>query len=225
MTHIIRSKRNTGMVVAILVAIALFIILVAPEEQTLGQGIRAVYIHVAFIWTGMFGLIAGGILGIVVATTGWKRVESWSQTLVWIALLLFAAGLGMSVVAARVNWGAVFWQEPRTNAALQVLAFGIIVQGLNTLPIPIRIKGALRSVPVLLMLWVTWRTPLVLHPRDPARSSSSAAIRWTFLSLFVIYTLGAAWILAHLKLNQEKNRAASTLGHLSPKRQEPTTAS
>jgi hypothetical protein len=131
----------------------------------------------------------------------------------------------MSVVAARVNWGAVFWQEPRTNAALQLLAFGVIIQGLNTLPIPVRIKGALRSIPVLLLLWITWRTPLVLHPRDPARSSSSIAIRLTFFSLFVLCTLGAAWVLAHLRLIREKDPSAPAFRHLSPKRKEPTAAS
>lgn len=209
MRSIARSKRNTGLVLGLLVVLGTIIVWLAPMEQTLGEGIRAVYVHVAFIWTGMLGLLIGSILGMAVVATGRERLEAWSQTLVWIALLFFAGGLAMSVVAARVNWGAVFWQEPRTNAALQLLAFAVIVQGLNTLPIPTRLKGALRVVPLLLMVWITWSTPLVLHPRNPARTSSSTGIRLTFLSLFILSTLAATWLVVYARSRIEKLPAAT----------------
>ncbi len=217
-----RSKRNTVLILTALIILGAFIVWTAPEEKTLGQGIRAVYVHVALIWSGMFGLISGGLLGLVIAGTGRKRLELWTHTLTWIALLLFAAGLGMSVVAARVNWGGFFWEEPRAIAALQLLAAGVIVQGLNTLPLPVRAKGFLRSALVLLMVWLSWSTPLILHPRDPARASVSANIRLTFFSLFVLCLMGGGWVLIYLRSSLEANGKEPTRESHTADRRRPT---
>jgi hypothetical protein len=182
----------------LLIAAAL-ILWLAPEEQTLGSGIGSVYVHVALIWTGILGLAIAGVLSLGAALSGRPHFESWSYPLTWVALGIFAAGLVMSAVAARVNWGGVFWREPRTNAALQVLALGLIVQLMASWPIPLRLKGFLRVGLVLFLLWSLGFTPRVLHPEDPARTSSSAAIRLTFLGLSVLCSLIAGWLVWRLR--------------------------
>jgi hypothetical protein len=111
---------------------------------------------------------------------------------------MFTVGLLLSAPAARMNWGGVFWQEPRTLAALEVLAVGLIIQILVGWPLPLRLRGFLHLGLVLFMVWTVQTTPLVLHPRDPARASSSLAIRATFFGLFGLVSLLAAWIVVRL---------------------------
>jgi hypothetical protein len=180
---------------AAVIVLATIVVIVAPEEQTLGRGIKVVYVHVAFIWTGMVSLLLTGLAGLYVAAANHGPLQAWNRILGWIGLGLFAVGLMLSAPAARMNWGGVYWQEPRTLAALQVVAAGLIVQVLAGWPIPVRLRGLLHTLMALFMVYTIQMTPLVLHPRDPARSSSAAAIRGAFFSLFALASLLAAWIL------------------------------
>lgn len=212
MTTFFQSRRWTIVALAAIILMAAIILLRAPQEQTLGSGIKSVYVHVALIWTGMAGLLLAGVLGLVTLVSGRHGPESWARLLAWLGLISFAAGLGMSVLAAQVNWGAFFWQEPRTNAALQLLALGLIVQVLNGWPLPVRLKGALRLLLVLFMVWTMSSTPLVLHPGNAARGSGSLPIRLTFVSLFALTSLAAGWILLHLRLRQRGTEEGGQAG-------------
>ncbi len=180
-----------------ILSLAAILLVIAPTEQTLGEGIKSVYIHVAFTWAGMIGLVVVGILGLVTAITGNKALLDWAKTIGWVALAMFAAGLVMSILAARINWGAVFWQEPRTNSALEILALGFIVQFIATLPIPERLKGVLFLLLAIFLIYSVSSTERVLHPDNAARTSPSAAIRFTFLGLFLLFSGAAAWIIFH----------------------------
>ena len=180
-----------------ILSLAAILLIVAPIEQTLGEGIKSVYIHVAFTWAGMVGLIVTGLLGLAAAITGRGTFLDWAKTIGWVALAMFAAGLVMSIFAASVNWGAIFWQEPRTNSALEILALGFVVQFIATLPVPNRLKGFLYLLLAAFLVYSVTSTPRVLHPGNAARTSPSAAIRFTFLGLFLLFSGAAAWIIFH----------------------------
>jgi hypothetical protein len=180
-----------------ILSLATILLIVAPAEQTLGEGIKSVYIHVAFTWAGMIGLVVAGILGLATAITDHKALLDWAKTIGWVALAMFAAGLVMSILAARINWGAVFWQEPRTNSAFEILALGFIVQFMATLPIPDRLKGVLFLLLAAFLIYSVSSTERVLHPGNAARTSPSATIRFTFLGLFLLFSGAAAWIIFH----------------------------
>lgn len=180
-----------------ILSLAVVLLIRAPVEQTLGEGIKSVYIHVAFTWVGMIGLVVAGLLGMRLAITGHEPLLDWAKTICWVALAMFAAGLLMSILAASINWGAVFWQEPRANSALEILALGFIVQVIATLPVPGRFKGALYLLLAAYLVWSVSSTPRVLHPGNAARTSPSAAIRFTFLGLFALFGGAAAWIVFH----------------------------
>lgn len=178
--------------------LAALLLWLAPAEETLGNGITSVYIHVALTWTGMTGLLLGGLLGLIMAIFARSALQNWIYSLVWIALAMFAGGLIMSIIAARVNWGAIFWQEPRTSSALQLLAIGLIVQLLNGWRLPYRLKGLLYAVPAAYLVWSTLVTPLVLHPGNAARSSPSTAIQLVFFALFGLFAIAGAWLVIAL---------------------------
>ena len=180
-----------------ILSLAAILLIRSPVEQTLGEGIRSVYVHVAFTWAGMIGLAVTGLLGLGAAVTGHAALLDWAKTICWVALAMFAAGLVMSIFAASINWGAVFWQEPRTNSALEILALGFVVQFIASWPIPNRLKGFLYLLLAAFLVYSVSSTPRVLHPGNAARTSSSAAIRFTFLGLFALFSGAAAWIIFH----------------------------
>ncbi|UCG24837.1 MAG: hypothetical protein JSW55_02225 [Chloroflexota bacterium] len=182
-----------------IVVLAAVVLWLAPAEQTLGSGITSVYVHVALTWSGMTGLIVAAALGLAAALLGRSGWQDWGHVVGWVGLGMFAAGLIMSAVAAGINWGNVFWQEPRFNSALQILAVGLIVQVVNSLPLPYRLRGLLQALPAALLIWLTMITPLVLHPGNAARTSPSAAIRFTFIGLYVLCCLAGAWIVLAIR--------------------------
>lgn len=178
----------------------------APEESTIGQGIKVVYVHVALTWTGMFGFFLAGLLGLVVLLFESRKAHDWMRTIGWVALALYAAGLGMSALASQVNWGAVFWREPRMVAALNFLAVAFMIQIFNGwVPWP-RLRGVLRAVLVVLLMWSTSSANLVLHPRNPIQTSSSSAIQFTFFGLFALCTMAAAWIVWYWRRQDQTAR-------------------
>ena len=202
MAELVGSRRNSGLVLGSIVALAALLLWLAPAEQTLGSGITSVYVHVALTWAGMTGLIIAAVLGMAAALLGRPGLQDWGHVIGWVGLGMFAAGLIMSAVAAGINWGNVFWQEPRFNSALQILALGVIIQVATMLPIPYRVRGVLQAIPALALVWLTTFTPLVLHPGNAARTSPSAAIRFTFLGLYLLSCLAGAWIVLTARRRQ-----------------------
>ena len=198
MTTIARNKFTDWVFAGILIILAGVLLWFAPEEQTLGTGIRSVYVHVALTWTALLGLISAGLLGLVLAIFSKPSWLSTVSTITWVAITLFTAGLVMSFVAAGINWGGFFWEEPRTNSAIQILVAALVVQGVNRFSISYRLKGILYFLLVIFMFWSILSIPDVLHPGDAARTSPPA-IRFTFFSLFALFSLAAGWLVWRLK--------------------------
>ena len=193
------QKKNWLFWLAILITAGL-LLWFAPEEQTLGGGIKSVYVHVALIWVGMAGLTLAGFIGLGVIIWANEQLSSWMQTVGWVAFAFYAAGVGMSVLASKVNWGNVFWQEPRMRAALNTLAVVLIVEVVIDWVPWIRLRGVMSAGLVAMLAWTTLAAPLVLHPSDPIRTSSSSAIQLTFLGLFLLCALAAVWLVWRLRL-------------------------
>lgn len=195
-----RSNRLFWAVLGGLLSLAAILLLLAPLERTLGEGIRSVYLHVALTWAGMLGILFAAIPGLWSAANGKRPTIDWARTISWVALTMFALGLLMSLLAASINWGSVFWQEPRTQSALEILALGLIAQIASYWPVPVRLKGSLYILLASFMIWNVSNTPLILHPGNAARTSSSAAIRWSFIGLFALVSGAAAWVVINRRL-------------------------
>jgi hypothetical protein len=193
------TQRSIWAGLALLLLLASLLLLLSPEERELGSGIKSIYVHVALTWTGMSGLIIAGLVGLASAVLNRENLQSWAISITWVALGFFALGLVMSVIAAGINWGAVFWQEPRTSTVLQVLALGLIVQGINTWPVPFRIKGTLSFLLAVILMVLIFTTPLVLHPGNAATTANSLAIRFTFFGLYAVAMAAAALIVFALQ--------------------------
>ncbi len=193
------SRRMVTLAVPVLIVAAIaVIVLVSPQEATLGAGIKSVYVHVSLTWTGMLGLTLSGLLGIVVLLRQSARLERWAQTLGWAALALFSSGFLMSMLAAQVNWGGVFWAEPRTAMATQIIAVTLIAQILSTWVKQVRLQGLLHLLAVAFMTWRVATTELVLHPQSPIMTSDARPIQLTFAVMFLLVAAAAGWLVWRL---------------------------
>jgi len=203
MATLLKSPKSNWILLSSLIILAALLLWLAPAERTLGSGIKVVYLHVAFIWTGMTGLALLGLLGLGILLSANRTLQAWTHTLGWVALGFFIAGIGMSMVAAQVNWGGIFWSEPRYTAMFQVVALTLIVQIITAWPIWIRLKGLLDLLLAAYLTWSVFNTPLVLHPRNPVQTSTSLAIQASFVGLFLLSSFVAAWLVLHLQRDQQ----------------------
>ncbi|MFQ6116178.1 MAG: hypothetical protein ACE5NG_19115 [bacterium] len=193
------SRKWSRMILALIVVAAGILVLFGPEEKTLGSGIKVVYIHVASIWAGMIGLFLAGVLGIGVLIFPNRNLQAWTHTVAGVALASFAVGVGLSIVAAKINWGAAFWNEPRMVASLRFLAVALLVQILNSWLPWYRLRGFLSVSLGTFLMWSILGPPLVLHPKSPIRESSSLAIQLTFLGMFILCCLVVAWFVWYVR--------------------------
>lgn len=203
-----RSVKWTTAVLTVTVLITMGWLWAAPVEKTLGTGIKIVYLHVALIWSGMIGLLLAGVLGIWLLLAGLRtaapvrsgpsRLWRGLRAVSWVGFGLFTLGTVVSLGAEIVNWGGIFWSEPRTASILQILAVAVIVQVLNNWPLDGRLQGLLNAGLAVFMVWSTGRAELVLHPNNPIGTSDSAGIQGTFYGLFILLTLMAIWLTGFL---------------------------
>jgi hypothetical protein len=170
----------------------------SPAEQTLGQGMKWVYIHVAFIWTAMLGmLIVGGLslLQVFSDQAGWRL---WGRAASWVTLGLLALAILTSVIVMQVNWGGISWDEPRTQSLLRATAVWIIAHIAGPWIPDRRVRGLLVAVAIAVALLPMRFGPLVIHPQDPLGMSSSNAIRLDSVALFGVALAASAsltWVI------------------------------
>ncbi|MCA9899696.1 MAG: hypothetical protein KC433_16005 [Anaerolineales bacterium] len=182
-----------------LLAGLLLLLILGPEERTLGGGIRSVYVHVGLIWTGLVGFMVTAVLGLGLLITQKQAWLRWLSPVGWVALGFYAAGVFMSMVASADNWGAVFLQEPRMAASLNGLAVATIMLILGSWQPWLRVRGALSASIIFILFWFNFSAELVLHPRDPITTSQATSIQFTFLFVTALFVGLAVWIIMLLR--------------------------
>jgi hypothetical protein len=170
----------------------------SPAEQTLGQGIKWVYIHVAVIWTAMLCLVTVGILSLAQVFSdrpGWRQ---WSTAASWSSLGLLALALVTSLVVMQVNWGGIALDEPRMQALLRATAIWAVVHFAGPWITDRRLRGVLVAVVVVVAILPLRAGPLVIHPPDPLGLASSNAFRLAAAGLFGVVLAASAsvvWVI------------------------------
>jgi hypothetical protein len=194
---------------AILLVVAIMLVLLAPAEATIGDGMKIVAIHVSLIWTGMIGLFLTGILGVATMFRPDGRLVSWMETTAWVSLAVFALGVGTSLIAEIVNWGGIAWNEPRTAANLNLLALTVVAQVIASWLHRPRIQGALHLLVAGVILWTTVTTELQLHPSGAVSSSPSNNIRLVFYGLTLCCLLFSAWVIWFIQTRLSEHGAST----------------
>lgn len=190
------SRRAAATALVCIVLLAVLVALLAPRERTLGSGIRSVYLHVSATWAGLSGFFLLGALGLVLLFWPNRRLGAWVRSIGWAAVMLFAVGYVLSLVAARVNWGGVLWQEPRVRVSFEILIGAAAVLMANLTALDQRWKGVLWVVLITFASWRLQSTQMYFHPEAPIRTSPSLAIKLSFYGLFVLALMAGASIVA-----------------------------
>jgi hypothetical protein len=190
------------LVLALLLALFIAVVFVAPLEKTLGETIRLVYVHAALTRAGMVGFYICGLLGLIIAITNHAKLQSWTQTAAWVSFGLFVLGGIFSIFAQQASWGGVPLAEPRVRMSMTMTAIIVIVLLVNEWIPWVRVRGLLYVGIAGYIAWILPRTPLVLHPENAGGTSPSTWIRMAFPVLTVLAFFIGLWFLTFLKRSE-----------------------
>ncbi len=174
--------------------IGTLLVIFSPAEQTLGQAVKVIYVHVALSRAGGIGLLIAGLIGIVVLITDSERIYRWLQLTGIVALSIYALGFVVSILAQVISWGGIAWREPRVATALNGVAVGLIVVILASWFPWRRLRGALYIGLAIFIAWTQMSATNVLHPGNAISTSSSNLIRFTGFALTGLALLAGAWV-------------------------------
>jgi hypothetical protein len=174
--------------------VGVLLVIFSPAEQTLGQVVKVIYVHVALSRAGGIGLLIAGLIGIAVLITDCESLDHWLRITGIVALSIYALGFVVSILAQVISWGGIAWREPRVATAMNGLAVGLIVVILaGWLPWR-RIRGALYIGLAIFIAWTQMSATNILHPGNAISTSSSNLIRFTGFALTGLTLLAGAWV-------------------------------
>lgn len=190
-----RSRRHLtwiGLVVTIIVIAV--ITAFGPAERTLGENLRLVVLHGAWVWAGklLFAAAAlAGLLGLILPKSLWSNL---SLALGRSGLLFWLTYLPMSLIVQLQNWGGIFWDEPRWRVPLTFGVVGLLLQmGLWVLNQP-RLTNLANLLFGITLWWQLGGITNVLHPDSPIFGSSASGIQLFFVVLLVLTLLAGGLI-------------------------------
>lgn len=202
-------RKFNGLIPVFLLVLIAIVLWISPEERTLGTRIKIVYIHVAFVWTGLLGILLTGALssGAFWQPTA-KRLEKILPILNLTAVLCFGIGFILSLGAAQLNWGGIAWTEPRMVGAMRILSMAVIVLVLTYWLTDIRVRGLLYIGLLIFTVWTQGTMRDAIHPTNPIFTSESNSFAIAVLSLVALVILLAVWFMMNAYRQVTKTKHA-----------------
>ncbi len=168
-----------------LVAIAVFTAF-SPLEKTLGINARVVYLHGAWVWAALAGLLGAGLVGLLGLLLRRERLHAWSLALGRAGLLMWVLFLPQSLYVMQANWNGLFLDEPRFRIPLNLAVVGLLLQvGLAFFPVGVwtSLGNLAYAVAVLVVMS---SVQAILHPESPIFTSGERQIQLFFLGLLIL---------------------------------------
>jgi len=172
---------------ALLAATAL-VTFFGPAERTLGANLRLVVLHGAWVWAGKAAFALAGLAGLAGLLWGKRRavLTGWSLALGRTGLAFWLTYLPMSLLVMQLNWGGLFFDEPRWRVPF---TFGVVAVLLQAGLAVLRIDWLSCAANLVFgaALWAALGGATnVLHPDSPIFGGDSARIQWFFIVLLVL---------------------------------------
>jgi len=166
----------------------------APLEKTLGAGIRLIYLHGVWVWTGLIVFGAAALVGLAALLSRRADWHAGSLALGRTGMTFWLTYLPMSLLVMQVYWGGLFLDEPRWRIPLAFGVVGVLLQAAwAVLSIPV-LSSAGNVVFGAALAVATFRMQSVLHPDSPILTSDSPSIQIFFALLLVLTLLAACQI-------------------------------
>ena len=181
-SHFLTVPRVLALGVVLIALLALLLVL-SPAEQQLGNLVKIIFLHGALARTGLFGLMAAGVLGLLFLIRPKPGLLRWSNALQVAAMILFVVHFALSVIPTHATWGMwIAFDEPRTRMSLQIIGVGLIVilvrYSSERRPPerpgqPLARRRGSRCSSCARASCVTHSTPSATHPPAPSRAFTS----------------------------------------------------
>jgi len=114
-----RAEPWIGMLMAgLLIAAVVGMLWIAPQEETMGDAQRIVYMHVAVAWLGLLGFIIVTIAGIGFLLKRDLRWDHWAQAAAEIGWLCTTLTLVTGSLWAHAAWNTWWTWDPRLTTSL-----------------------------------------------------------------------------------------------------------
>ena len=177
---------------------------IGPQEKSLGNNIRIVYLHGAWALTAEAALglsAAAGLFGIL---TRRENLHCWSAALGYTGIFFWVTYLPLSLWAMQANWNGLFLAEPRFRVAVIFSVTGVLLQvGLSLLSRPI--FTSLFNVLFFTALRIGLsRADYVMHPPpSPIFNSGILSLQLFFIAITFL-TMTAAYFMALWWLKKQR---------------------
>ncbi len=178
----------------------------APLEKTLGANIRLVYLHGAWVWTGLIAFGLSGLIGLLAFISRKQSFFSWTTALGRTGLSFWLTYLPMSLMVMQMNWGGFYFDEPRWRIPMVYAVVGILLQVGLWLVQTRWITAVGNLIFAAALWWSTINMRSILHPDSPVLRSESVLIRVYFLGLLISLLILAFQLAVWCKQRQKTAR-------------------
>jgi hypothetical protein len=168
-----------------LAAIAVFTAF-SPLERTLGANARIVYLHGAWVWAALAGLLLASLVGLLGLLLRRDILHRWSLALGRAGLLMWVLFLPQSLYVMQANWNGLFLDEPRFRIPLNLAVVGLLLHiGLSFFKVGAWTSLGSLAYGVAVMV-VMSSVQAVLHPESPIFTSGERQIQFFFFGLLIL---------------------------------------
>lgn len=164
----------------------------SPAEQQLGDAAKLIYLHAGMVFVSMLLVSAVGILGLLYLITGKDIFFDWSKPTKVVTLIFWFVYLSSSILAMKLSWNTIVWDEPRFLLACSILLVLVAISLLSTIFDAKKVISGLNVTMGVLVWTLVSSVPAVMHPTSsPIRNSGSAAIKTGTLLIFLFFLAAA----------------------------------
>jgi len=192
MQKIFSSTKSLAVGLFITMCLIAVVTAYSPLERVLGENARLVYFHGAWVWSGKVAFAAAavaGIIGLLRKSQTWQKA---SLVLGWTGMIFWLTYLPLSLWVQQVNWGGIFWDEPRWKVPLMFGVVGVMLQIGLVLINDLRLTSAANAIFGVLLWWLLGSIENVLHPDSPIFQSGATRIQQFFIVLILLSLISGA---------------------------------
>lgn len=168
------------------------LLLIGPEERTLGVNVRVVYLHGAWVWAAVVCILTSAGAGLIGLIARREELQFWSRALGRSGLVFWMTYLPISLWAMEANWNGFFFAEPRWRLGLTFAIAGLLLQGGLAFLGDLEWASGFNVLYAFFLILALLTSEEVLHPTNPIFGSDAWRIRLFFIILFLT-ALVAAW--------------------------------
>jgi hypothetical protein len=171
------------------------LVAIGPREASLGENVRIIYLHGAWVLTAEAAFALAALIGLLGILFRRPKAHQWSAALGRTGIIFWIIYLPLSLWAMQTTWNGLFTSEPRFRVGFIYAVVGVLLQvGLSLLSRPV--FTSLANVLFFTALWITLRqVSSVLHPPfSPIFSSGVLSLQLFFIGV-IFLTMAAAYFL------------------------------